>query len=1326
MPADRISAPLSLSPLVQLTGNTKHYAKPEYDKGRLPSSAALESITLTFLPSAAQQQDLDYLLAAQHNPASPLYHQWITPAEYAARFGVSANDLQKISNWLTSQGFSIVSQSPAGNSITVRGTVNVVETAFQTEIHQYLVNGQLHFANATNPSLPQQLAAMVAGIQGLDNFFPQPKFIPAVQSSTSPLFTSSESGSHFLSPSDFATIYNTTPFYSAGLHGESQTIAIVGQTSIYTNDIIAFRSAASLPSLTYTSSLSSTSTPYLSTYCVSSVTSNCTKVSTSDLPESDLDIELSGGVAYNANLLFVYDPQSSVFNAYEYAINNNLAPIISISYGECEDYVQSLGNVENKSEATTLQVYTKEGNSQGQTTIVASGDSGAAACDTSSTTTSAVDGLQVDIPADIPEVTAAGGTEFYPDAAASCTSGSCNGSTPSVYAGTSWWQGTPSSTDVLSSATGYIPEVVWNDNAVYVPQKAGFAGGGGGISQAFAKPSWQTTLTTPADTASGTVTTQRDVPDIAMNASAYHDAYLVCTQLFNSSNVAQGTSCTNGFRNGSNGGLTAYGGTSTVAPSFAGILALMEQRNHTTYGNLNTELYSLAGNSTTYASAFHDVQPQSSGVLFGANNNNDPCTIGKQNCTTGTMGYSTLVGYDLATGLGSVNGYNLAVAANPLTPTSVALSYLPDPVTTLSGTVTLTATVQPAPPSSSVTPTGSVSFTVNGSALSGNPYSLSGGSGIATASATVNFPGSGVQTVSASYTGDTNFIGSNSSTSLTVSKVTPTVTVTPTSYSITTLQSLQVTVSVSGTPTATGTITLTAGTYNSGAVNLTNGSATFTIPAGSMPANLNTIVGIYSGDNNYASTTGSSSFVTVSKVTPTVSVTPTTYSISTIQSLQVTVAVSGTPTATGTVTLSSGTYSSGAITLTSGSAIITIPAGSLASGNNTLSASYSGDSNYATATGTSNTVTVSKVTPTVSVTPTTYSISTIQSLQVTVAVSGTPSPTGTVTLTSGTYSSGAINLTSGSAIITIPAGSLASGSDTLSASYSGDSNYATATGSSATVSVGKLTTTVSVAASATTMLNLQPLNVTVTLTGQPSPTGTVTLTSGTYSSGAVGLTSGSVIIAVPANSLAVGTDTLTATYSGDAIYAGNVGTTSVSVVPVIASATTPAQVVPGASTTATITFASGSTYSGTMALTCSLTSSPTGAQTLPTCSLNPTSITLAASGTATSTFTVYTSAATTSSLAQPSWRGLGGSGAALAGLLLLVLPRRRRAMGLLLCLLAIVITSATGCGGSKSSAANNINTIPATSAGSYTFTVTGTDTVHTSTTAATTVTVTVQ
>jgi hypothetical protein len=394
--------------------------------------------------------------------------------------------------------------------------------------------------------------------------------------------------------------------------------------------------------------------------------------------------------------------------------------------------------------------------------------------------------------------------------------------------------------------------------------------------------------------------------------------------------------------------------------------------------------------------------------------------------------------------------------------------------------------------------------------------------------------------------------------------------------------------------------------------------------------------------------------------------------------------------------------------------------------------------------GTSDQVTVAVenppvTTPTVSVTPSATSITTAQGLTVTITVGGTtgkPTPTGSVTLSGGGYSSSASTLSSGIATFSIPIGALTAGTDTLTAYYSPDISSATtynnASGSaSVTVTVPKSVSTITVNPASSTITNAETDLVSITVagvTGQPAPTGTVTLTSGSYSAQQT-LSSGAASFTIPAGALASGANTLTATYGGDSSYSGSTSTTAVTVSQVILTSPAPAGVSPGSSSTSTVTLTAGSNYSGTMNVGCSLTNSPTGAVSLPTCSLSPVSVVIAAGGTGTTTFTVNTIAASNAHLDpanQNLWR-LGG-GTVLAGLLMLWIPRkRRRSLSMLLVLLGIFVAGAVACGGSGGG--NTGNPPPgtsATTAGSYVFTVTGTDSAHATITASTTVTVTVE
>lgn len=605
---NRISRSVDASDRVQLHGSVHPLLKIAIDQGKTDSHRLLYGASLVFRLSSEQQAELDGLLRDQQDPSSLLYHKWLTPDEYGRRFGLSDGDLANVTSWLQSQGLLVESVSSSRTEVFFTGDVGLVEKAFATRIDDYTFRGEQHFANRDPISVPSALAPELLGVRGLTNFPPRSRLTPA------PHFTSNISGNHFLIPGDFATIYNLDPLYSQGLDGSGQKIAVVGQTAINLADIRAFRSASGLAQ----------NDPTVQLVPGTGTSAKCA----GDLDEANLDVEWSGGVAKNASIVYVYsglgtgttcsNRTKNVFDALFYAINHTplIAPVISISYGNCEKNIGS-------STANIFRQWVQQANTQGQTVVAASGDDGAADCDFNDA--SATQGLAVDVPASIPEVTGVGGTEFSGDPAAVVPAGS------NCAPATNFW-GSSCSTTSGASALSYIPEVVWNDGVV----GGNFSASGGGASAAgfFAKPSWQTGPGVPSDG-------RRDVPDIAFNASPAHDPYLICSQ----------GSCVNGFRDASNN-LSAVGGTSAGAPAFAGVLAIINQATQSSgQGNANQTLYSLA---VSTPSAFHDIQ---------TGNNKVPCTAGTTNCPSGgTIGFSAGANYDQTTGLGTLDVFNLVTA----------------------------------------------------------------------------------------------------------------------------------------------------------------------------------------------------------------------------------------------------------------------------------------------------------------------------------------------------------------------------------------------------------------------------------------------------------------------------------------------------------------------------------------------------------------------------------------------------------------------------------------------------------------------------------------
>jgi subtilase family serine protease len=737
--ADRIPASLSATDTTALKGSLHPLARAQYDQGRAAASTPLSYMTMTFAPSATQEAALQALLAAQQNPASPLYHKWLTPAQFGAQFGMSSNDIATAEAWLQAQGFTVLDVANGRNAIHFSGTVAQVDSAFHTEMHRYLVNGTTHLANSTELTLPSGLAGAVAGVHGIAQFRPHPLHTAVRHFSADaakPQLTSS-SGNNYLAPSDTATIYDIKALYNAGYTGTGASLAIVGQSAIQTSDIDTFRSASNLPA----------KDPVLTLVPGTGVST--LEETSGDEDESDIDLEWSGAIAQNATVNFVYVGNSTsagVFDALAYAIDQDLAPIVSISYGECEP--------EAGSDPATLEPIFMQANAQGQTLVASAGDSGATGCDNG--VTSATLGLAVSYPASSAYFTAMGGTEYNEGSA-------------------SYWNSTNDAGG--GSAIFYIPEEAWNEtaasNALNPPN--GLSSGGGGKSILFGKPTWQVATNVPADGV-------RDVPDISLDAASIHDGYIFCSN----------GSCTGAFTHAS-----VAGGTSFDAPIFSGILALINEKNNSTgAGNINGALYSLYSTAPT---AFHDIS---------VGNNEQPCSSGSIDCPAGTteIGYATGAGYDLATGLGSIDAYNLAqvfpasVSTGSGSPIATATTLTASNPTPIAGQgVSFTAGVSAE--SGTVAPTGTVNFVVDGGAAITATLS----NGTATLPSTTF--AAGTHTVVATYVGDSTYATSSSTLTITVAAAaTGSFSMTATNVTVASGSAADTTVTITGTGGYTGEI----------------------------------------------------------------------------------------------------------------------------------------------------------------------------------------------------------------------------------------------------------------------------------------------------------------------------------------------------------------------------------------------------------------------------------------------------------------------------------------------------------------------------------------
>jgi len=720
-PRPLITDPLDESRLTVLKGNTHPLARREFDLGTAPASLPMERMLLVLKRSDEQETALRKLLDDQQDKNSPHYQKWVTPEQFGAQFGPTDADMQMITSWLQSHGFQVGS-TKGRTVLEFSGSASQVQAAFHTSIHRYVVNGEQHWANASDPSIPAALAPAVAGIKTLHNFLKKPmvhmaeKYVPAkLVAKSRPEFTSG-SGLHALTPSDYQAIYNVTPEFNKGVTGSGVTIAVVGRSNLFNQgqDISDFRN-------------------------VFGAGNGLTIVSNGPDPgdiggneelEATLDASWSGALAPGATIDFVVSGSTNTTDGIDlselYIIENNLGAIMTESFGTCEAHATS-------ADAQGISLLAEQAAAQGITYMVSAGDTGAAGCDNLGETT-AVGGVSINVLASNPFTVAMGGTLFNEHGQDASYWSTANGS-------------------ALGSALAYIPEDAWNETCTTQCQQGQppLAAGGGGASIYWctgcadgSKPSWQT----------GFGDTARDIPDISLT-SAGHDPYLLCLE----------ASCVPD----SQGFISFVGvlGTSAAAPSFASVMALVDQ-NLGPQGVANYVLYPLAlaqqtaGTSCNASST--SVAPNSACVFNDVTSGNNSVP-GETGYPSGV--YAAAAGYDMATGLGSVNVANLVTAWTSAifnaTSTTLTLNGVSTPITITHGA---SVAVGGKVTSNSTTPTGDVALL----AAIGPSGSLTNQTGVAeftlgsggVISGTTNQLPGGTYMVTSRYAGNGTFAASTS------------------------------------------------------------------------------------------------------------------------------------------------------------------------------------------------------------------------------------------------------------------------------------------------------------------------------------------------------------------------------------------------------------------------------------------------------------------------------------------------------------------------------------------------------------------------------------
>jgi hypothetical protein len=1259
-PATRlITDAVNNSDRVALSGSMRKDLGTAADLGAANPSLSAH-VTLLLDRSANRQAALDQYLSAVQNTQSTQYHQWLTPQQYGARFGASADDVQALTAWLQSQGFTIERSSAAANSISFAGTLGQVQTAFSTTIHSVSVNGEKHLANVTEPQLPRALAPAVKGLLGLDDFHPRPNVVQGAPAKFNldthriepdlTLFDSAGTPALYVAPSDAATIYDVpnsalnTAHQGTSYDGTGVTVGVVGESNVDMTPVTNYRVAF----LGETSS-----TANLPTVIIDGTDPGINGAEV----ETFLDLEVLGGIAPKAKIIYYTsndtDISSGLFDAMERAINDNQVSILSISYGECE---ATVGTATNQ----FINELFEQAAAQGITVTVSSGDSGAAGCD-SSAATSAANGLAVNGLSSTPYDIAVGGTDYDVLGTSFTTYVNTSGSGNPPYYGT---------------ALTYIPEEPWNDStstngalannvALLLDGDTDVIAGGGGMSSIYAKPAFQSSLT-PVDGA-------RDVPDVSFLAGngLYGAVWVICE-----SNAIQGPDCatTNGaFTSATN--FSGVGGTSAATPAFAGMLALAVQATGSRLGQANNVLYKLAADK--YSTVFHDVT---------TGNNSVVCAPASSGCGPNgfTTGYNSTTGYDLASGLGSVDAAamlaNWKSAVGTSSTSTLQIDGSTSPVSVTHGTsLNFAVDVNPTTASGVAGLVTTATAAAGSPTQNGTPYTIPIKNG--TGTGTYNGLPGGQYTVYASY-------GGNLSDAASLSNA----------------------ITVNIAPEASSTL-LSVNAYTAAATPLSSLTA---IPYGSHIFGETSVYGTAEGYNNSAGA------------------------------------------ATGTMTYLDNGTSIGTAPITSGN-LASFPELSSTSypfavGTHKLTATYPGDASYKA--NTSNVVdfTVVKGITTAVLSPTTATVSstTTDNVEVEVFTSSLASfPTGTITLSvNGTTLATTSTLTGANevgpgpafsyAVLPVIGAQLATGANTITASYSGDSNYLASTG---TTTITASPSSFQLKAPALSILAGSTTANTATLSVVPSGTfaGPVNLSCAVTSSPANATSP--VTCTVPASILVPGTGIATgaltinstaATSSGSyvvtiagkdaatgTITATTTSTVTVTTPPGIVLSSSPVSFTAGSSTgnTSTLTVTPTGAFTGAVSLSCAVTTIPANAIDPVNCGLSASSVTISGTTPATSTLTLASTARPTVALgpAGDLMRGVGGTVVAF-GLFFGLPTRRRRHLRLLPILAVVSLGSLGGCGGGSGTGGTGGGTsgtgggsAPApsgTSAGNYVVTIT--------------------
>jgi subtilase family serine protease len=1098
--ANRITQVPDNSTRITLKGGVHPLARAEFSRGAVAESLAINRILLLLKRSDEQEAALQSLLESQQDISSANYHKWLSPEDFGKQFGPSDADIQSVTDWLTSQGFHDIRVAAGRGVMEFSGNAAQVRQAFLTQIQNYAVNNAMYVANSSDPQIPAALAPVISGIVSLHNFPKRfhSRFLGDVRRDPGsrrlqPLFTfpdpSSGTALYGVGPGDFATIYSSKTLVNGGNDGTGQTIAIVGETQIDPTDVSDFRNMFGL-----TNNFSS------SNIIVNGMDPGIT--SPDEESESDLDVQWSGAVAPGATVKFVVSASTPASAGIDlsalYIVEHNLADIVSESYGACESDLGTAGNAFYNS-------LWEQAAAQGITVVVSSGDGGSAGCDDFNNQDVATHGLAVSGLAGTPFNVSVGGTDFN-----------------QINRWSTYWNATNDSV-TGTSAKSYIPEVPWSDNCAQLGLTGcgstapdwshNIVAGSGGPSKVYGKPKWQMGVNgVPNDN-------HRDQPDISLFASPGFTGsfYLFCQKDLT---YIQTCSLNSPFYT-----FHAIGGTSASAPAFGGVMALVNQYSaahagSSRQGNPNPVLYALAKKSGASCASsaseaagciFNDV---TSGNTYLATHygksvgtNSVPCEGGTPNCSssvpsangvlvdpshTTTEAWTAAAGYDMATGLGSLNINSLATNWGSVSTigTTTTLSLSPTTGITHGTNENVSVTVNVAPKTGTGVPSGDVSLIAtlaDGSTLGLDQFTLTNGSigGMKTQS----LPG-GTYKVYAHYAGDgTNAPSDSIPVQVTVGKessqtfiVIPSFDSQGNQYSGNTnsvtygsdyiirmyVANASATASPSGPPSPTcenvnevtcptGTVALTANgsAVDGGAYALNNNGYTRDI-APTLTGGSYSLVAKYSGDNSYTASTSATDTFTV---TPAPSSTflwgPVTTQVgaSTAMYAQTTVSVPNgvAPTGSFSVTDNGSPFTGTVSTQSAGAGLLqgNITATFSTVGAHTVVATYSGDASYSVSP--SNSVTIYAQYPVaVSISADSTNINYGQAVKITATATtshSTPKLTGNLSFyypfagTQGPVTTALTADGSGNQIMTATFSVTPNGNGYISALYQNDYNY---------------------------------------------------------------------------------------------------------------------------------------------------------------------------------------------------------------------------------------------------------------------------------------------